>query len=191
VIVASESSLPAARVVADAKAGPDAAGRRASVVAGGPTRQSSARLGLAAVAPDPDDVVLVHDAARPLADAALIRRVVDAVLAGADGAVPVVPVVDTIAVVEAGLVTDVGDRARQRVVQTPQGFRARVLEAAHRAAAAAGELDASDDGGLVLRHVSGSRIAAVAGDPRNIKVTVASDLERAAALLGRLPGEAG
>jgi 2-C-methyl-D-erythritol 4-phosphate cytidylyltransferase len=88
-------------------------------VDGGSTRSESVRRGLAAV-PDEADVIVVHDAARPLADAELYRRVIEAVLGGADAAIPVVELVDTIRSLDGGTV----DREALRAVQTPQAFRA-------------------------------------------------------------------
>src|SRR5690606_20284537 len=97
---------------------PEVAGLGAdAVVAGGATRADSVRAGLAAV-PGDAEVVLVHDAARPLASTELFERVRDAVLGGAGAVVPVVPVVDTIRHVDGGVV----DRDQLRAVQTPQGF---------------------------------------------------------------------
>ena len=142
-----------------------------AVVAGGATRTESGRAGLAAVPPEAE-VVLVHDAARPLADAALFTRVIDAVRGGAAAVVPVVAVTDT--------VRDVGgapvDRERLRAVQTPQGFDAAVL----RAAMASGA-EATDDAGLV--EAAGGRVTFVEGDPSNRKLTTPEDLLVARALL--------
>jgi 2-C-methyl-D-erythritol 4-phosphate cytidylyltransferase len=115
--------------------------------------------------------VLVHDSARPLATAELYGRVVEALNAGAAAVVPVVPVADTIRRVAGGVV----DRADLRAVQTPQGFRADVLRAAH---AAGG--DATDDAGLV--EALGHPIVMVEGDPVNRKITTADDLVVARAL---------
>ncbi len=141
----------------------------AHAVGGGVTRSDSVRAGLAAV-PGDADIICVHDAARPLATAALYRRVIDAVAAGADGAVPGVPVVDTIKVVdERGHITATLDRASLVAVQTPQAFRAEVLRAAHASAA-----DATDDAALV-EHAGGCCVV-VDGEPTNRKITDAADL---------------
>jgi 2-C-methyl-D-erythritol 4-phosphate cytidylyltransferase len=139
-------------------------------VAGGETRSASVRAGLAAV-PDEAEVICVHDAARPLADAGVYQRVIDAIREGADGAVPAVPVSDTIKVVGAdGVIVATPDRAMLVAVQTPQAFRAEVLRAAH---AAGGE--ATDDATLV--EAMGGRVVTVPGDPRNRKITDRSDLD--------------
>ena len=130
-----------------------------SVVAGGASRAQSVRHGLDVV-PDEAAVILVHDAARPAASAALFRRVVEAVAAGADGAVPGIAVTDTLRRREGGAV----DREELVAVQTPQGFRAEALRAAH---ARGG--DATDDATLVER--AGGTIVVVEGEATNIKLT--------------------
>ena len=145
------------------------------VVAGGDSRSASVRAGLAAV-PEEAAVVLVHDAARPLADRALFERVVDAVRGGADVAIPVVAVSDTIRHVDGGVV----DRDDLRAVQTPQGFAARALRSVH-----VGEPDATDDAGLV--EAAGGSVALVDGQPSNLKLTDPHDLVVAEALLAAGP----
>ena len=140
----------------------------AAVVEGGATRSHSVRAGLSAV-PDDADVIVVHDAARPLATAALFRTVITAVEAGADAAVPTVALADTVKRVEHGQVIETVARESLAAAQTPQAFRAAVLRAAHADAA-----DATDDAALVER--AGGRVAAVPGDPRNRKVTDPDDL---------------
>jgi 2-C-methyl-D-erythritol 4-phosphate cytidylyltransferase len=144
-------------------------------VEGGATRSASVRNGLAAV-PDDADVIVVHDAARPLASAALFAAVIDAVRAGADGAIPVVPVTDTIKRVDGARVIETLERAELVAVQTPQAFRADALRKAH-----AGAGEATDDAALV--ESIGGTVVVVAGDPANIKVTTADDLRVAEALL--------
>ena len=142
-----------------------------AVVAGGPSRAASVRNGLAAV-PHEADVICVHDAARPLATPEIYERVVQEVHSGAAGAVPVVPVTDTIRSVDGGVV----DRSTLQAVQTPQAFRAELLRMAHADAA-----DATDDAGLV--EAAGYAVVAVDGHPRNIKVTHPDDLAAAEAWL--------
>ena len=124
---------------------------------GGATRSESVRAGLAAVPPDAE-VVVVHDAARPLATAALFDAVIDAVRAGADGAVPGLPVADTLKRVDDVRVIETVDRVGLVAVQTPQAFRAGVLRAAHAPAA-----DATDDAALV--EALGGTVVVVPGDP--------------------------
>jgi len=143
-----------------------------AVVVGGATRSASVRRGLEAVPADAG-VVLVHDAARPLATPALYARVVAAVRAGAEGVVPAVAVVDTVRSLDGAPV----DRDRLRSVQTPQGFPAAVLRRVH---ATGG--DATDDAGLV--EAAGGRIALVEGERANLKITEAADLAVASALRG-------
>lgn len=146
-----------------------------TVVAGGATRSESVRAGLAAV-PDVADVIVVHDAARPLAGEALWKAVIDAVDRGADGAIPACPVTDTIKkkTPEGAVVTV--DRSDLFAVQTPQAFRADALKEAH-----AGGADATDDAALV--EAAGGRVVLVDGDPHNIKVTASADLLVAEALI--------
>jgi 2-C-methyl-D-erythritol 4-phosphate cytidylyltransferase len=149
-----------------------------TAIAGGATRSESVRAGLAAV-PGDASVILVHDAARPLADEALFERVIGAVRGGADGAVPGVTVPDTVKRVgSSGEVLETLDRAALRVIQTPQAFAAGVLRRAH-----AGGGEATDDAALV--EAAGGRVVVVEGDPNNLKVTGPVDLERAEALLER------
>ncbi len=149
---------------------PAADAERESGVAGGATRSESVRAGLAAV-PDDADIVCVHDAARPLASPELYRAVIDAVVAGADGAIPGVAVVDTIKVVDdRGVVAATPARASLVAVQTPQAFRADVLRAAH----ATGS-EGTDDAALV--EAAGGRVVVVAGEVTNRKITDPADLD--------------
>lgn len=142
----------------------------ARVVAGGSSRSGSVRAGLAAVPADVE-IVAVHDAARPFASDELFARVVNAVRSGADGAVPGIPVPDTIKRVDAdGAVIDTPDRSRLVAVQTPQAFRASVLRSAHDSA-----VDSTDDAALV--EAAGGRVVVVEGDLRNRKITLPEDLE--------------
>jgi 2-C-methyl-D-erythritol 4-phosphate cytidylyltransferase len=134
------------------------------VVAGGATRSDSVRNGLAAL-PGDVDVVVVHDAARPVPVGRVWDRVLAAVAEGADAAVPGVPVADTLRELDGGAV----DRNRFVAVQTPQAFRASALRAAH-----ANGGDATDDASLV--EAAGGRVVVVDGDPTNIKVTTPIDL---------------
>jgi 2-C-methyl-D-erythritol 4-phosphate cytidylyltransferase len=167
---------------------PAADAEREGGVSGGATRSASVRAGLAAV-PDAADVICVHDAARPLASADIYRRVIDAVLDGADAAIPAIAVNDTIKTVDRsvdatadvwGSVVDTHDRDRLVAVQTPQAFRADRLRAAHRSGS-----DATDDAGLV--EAAGGVVVVVRGDPINRKITEPDDLAWAR---GRLAAEA-
>jgi 2-C-methyl-D-erythritol 4-phosphate cytidylyltransferase len=152
----------------------------AVVVAGGATRQESVRRALAAL-PHDVEVVLVHDAARAFAPVALIESVAAAVVAGADAVVPVVPVADTVKQVdERGVVVATVDRSMLRAVQTPQGFRRSLLEAAHRQPGAG---DATDDAALV--EAMGTTVVTVPGSPEAFKVTRPFDVAVAEALLAR------
>lgn len=146
-----------------------------ATVPGGATRSESVRAGLAAVPADAD-VVVVHDAARPLASPDLFRRVVAAVRAGADGAVPGCPIADTVKRVEGDRVVATVPRDDLVAVQTPQAFRAAVLRDAH-----TGAPEGTDDAALV--EAAGGTVVVVEGEPRNMKLTVADDLAVAEALL--------
>ncbi len=146
------------------------------VVVGGATRSASVRAGLASVDADAD-IVVVHDAARPLASAELFSAVVDAVRGGADAAVPGVPLPDTVKRVVGDRITATVPRDDLVAVQTPQAFRSSVLRSAH-----ADGGDATDDAALV--EDAGGIVVLVAGDPRNIKITANADLAVALALEG-------
>jgi 2-C-methyl-D-erythritol 4-phosphate cytidylyltransferase len=148
-----------------------------SVVPGGSTRQESVRLAVSAL-PASVEVVLVHDAARPLVPVELVDAVAAAIAAGADAVVPVLLLADTVKQVADGVVVATPDRASLRAVQTPQGFRRVVLADAH-AMAAAG--DATDDAGLV--EALGLRVRTVPGSAEAFKVTRPLDLMLAEALL--------
>jgi 2-C-methyl-D-erythritol 4-phosphate cytidylyltransferase len=147
------------------------------VVEGGPTRSASVRRGLSAV-PDDADVIVVHDAARPLASADLFAAVIAAVAdKGADAAICALPVSDTIKVVDGTVVTATLDRSALVSVQTPQAFAAGLLRRAH-----AAEAEATDDAALV--EALGATVRVVPGDPRNVKITTPADLRTAELLLG-------
>jgi 2-C-methyl-D-erythritol 4-phosphate cytidylyltransferase len=153
------------------------------VVAGGPTRQESVRAALAAL-PDDVGIVLVHDAARPLAPVELVDAVARAVRAGAAAVVPVLPVTDTVKRVQGDVVVETVDRSQLRAVQTPQGFRRAVLEEAH---LDPGAVDATDDAGLVER--AGHRVVVIPGAEEAFKVTRPLDLVLAEAVWSRIrPG---
>jgi 2-C-methyl-D-erythritol 4-phosphate cytidylyltransferase len=149
----------------------------AGVVAGGATRNESTRNGLRSLAAAPDDIVLVHDAVRPLVPLDVVLRSIAPVADGsADATDTVIPSADTLVIVDAGAVVEIPERGRYRRGQTPQVFRMEVLERAYEAASAAGDLGATDDCSLVLRYVPGARVLAVAGDEVNLKITTRIDL---------------
>jgi 2-C-methyl-D-erythritol 4-phosphate cytidylyltransferase/2-C-methyl-D-erythritol 2,4-cyclodiphosphate synthase len=138
-------------------------------VFGGATRQASVRAGLEALSARRPDLVLVHDAARPFASAALIARGIAA--AGASGAaIPALPVADTVKTVDpSGIVTGTIERAQLRLVQTPQAFAFATLLAAHQRASAAGREDFTDD--AALAEWAGIKVATFAGEAANVKLT--------------------
>jgi 2-C-methyl-D-erythritol 4-phosphate cytidylyltransferase len=151
-------------------------GKVSACVAGGETRADSVRAGLAEV-PEDAVVVLVHDAARPLLPEAVIERVLAPLSDGWDGAVPGVPVSDTLKRVGAdGAVLETVERGSLYAVQTPQAFPVDVLRRA-----LAGGVDASDCAGLV--EAAGGRVKIVPGDPQLLKVTTADDLAKIASWL--------
>jgi 2-C-methyl-D-erythritol 4-phosphate cytidylyltransferase len=151
-------------------------GKVNACVTGGETRAESVRLALSEV-PDEVAVILVHDAARPLVQDDVVERVLGPLGEGWDGVVPALPLADTVKRVRGDEVVETLDRAELRAVQTPQAFVAAVLRGAY----SAGGADASDCASLV--EARGGRVKVVPGDPRLIKVTDATDLERVAALL--------
>jgi 2-C-methyl-D-erythritol 4-phosphate cytidylyltransferase len=137
---------------------------------GGETRADSVRAGVAEVG-DEADVILVHDAARPVLPEDVIERVLGALNEGWDGAVPALPLADTIKRVEAGQVVETLTRSELVAAQTPQAFLAPVLRKA-----LGGDLaGATDCAALVERN--GGRVTTVLGDPRLLKVTDQADLE--------------
>lgn len=163
------------RVIVVLPVGMDWDGDGAAAVPGGERRSDSVRAGLAAVGDDAD-VLVVHDAARPLASKSLFDAVIGAVRDGADAAVPAVPIPDTLKRVEGARVVETVTREGLFAVQTPQAFRADALFQAH-----AGAPDATDDAALV--EAAGGIVVVVPGDPRNLKVTAPEDLALAEALV--------
>ncbi len=165
-----------------------AAGDRADlgrVVTGGATRQESVAAGLAALWGDVT-VVLVHDAARALTPPALIDAVAQAVTAES-GAIPALPVVDTLKRVDGEAVIGGVDRSELAAAQTPQGFPRDLLEAAYARAQAAGA-EYTDDAALFS--AAGHPVRRIEGAARGFKITTPADLERARLLLAA-PAPAG
>jgi 2-C-methyl-D-erythritol 4-phosphate cytidylyltransferase len=150
-------------------------GKVVESVTGGATRAASVRAALAEVSEDAA-VVLVHDAARPIVPEEVIERLLTALNEGWDGAIPVLPLPDTVKRVEGDQVVETIDRKGLAMVQTPQAF---VATALRDAVASGGE--ASDCSALV--EARGGRIKAVPGDPRLVKVTEPADLELVASWL--------
>jgi 2-C-methyl-D-erythritol 4-phosphate cytidylyltransferase len=146
----------------------------AAAVTGGATRAESVAAGLAAV-PDDADLILVHDAARPFASAELVTRVLEP-LGSADGAVPGVPVTDTVKRVQSGVVVETPERSQLVAVQTPQAFRAEVLRRAY--AGPPEQVAAATDCASLVEAIGGT-VAAVEGEPGNVKITTPDDLAEA------------
>jgi len=145
-------------------------GKVVSCVTGGDTRAEAVRSGVAEVADDATAVV-VHDAARPLVTDAVVERVLKRVAEGWDGAVPALPLADTVKRVRANEVVETVDRSELVAVQTPQAFEASVLRQALRGDVAS----ASDCASLV--EAQRGRVAVVEGDPALFKITSPADLE--------------
>lgn len=156
-------------------------GKPVTVVGGGERRQDSVRRGLAALPDGFDGIVLVHDAARPLVDAALIENVVAAAIR-AGAAIPVLLVTDTIKRLEDGMVRATVDRSTLGAAQTPQGFSIALLREAYEAADRDG-VQLTDEAMAVER--MGRPVRAVPGSARNRKITTADDLAWAEDLLER------
>ena len=147
-----------------------------SCVTGGATRAESVRAALAEV-PEDAVVVIVHDAARPLVADAVVERVLGPLAEGFDGAVPGLPVSDTVKRVDGNVVVETIDRSSLVGAQTPQAFLAGSLRRAYSGDLAGG----TDCASLVER--AGGRVAVVEGDPRLLKVTTPADLALAEHLL--------
>ena len=155
-----------------------AAGKVVASIAGGPSRALSVGAGLAEV-DAAASIILVHDAARPFASAELVDRVLDA-LDGADGAVPGLPVSDTVKRVRDGTAVETLDRSELRAVQTPQAFRAEALRRAY--SGLREDISIATDCAQLVEKAGGT-VVVVEGAPANIKITDAGDLERAEALV--------
>jgi 2-C-methyl-D-erythritol 4-phosphate cytidylyltransferase len=142
-------------------------------VPGGRERQESARLGIESLNADENDIVLIHDAARPV----IAQQLIDQVIISArsvGAAIPVIRNTDSLIHHESGLVIDYLDRNLTAQVQTPQGFRFRIIQHAHLCALENNIRNACDDGSLVL--AAGYPVAAVSGELSNIKMTTRADL---------------
>jgi 2-C-methyl-D-erythritol 4-phosphate cytidylyltransferase len=146
------------------------AGKVVACVTGGATRAESVRAAVDEV-DDDASVIIVHDAARPLVDDEVIERVLKPLSEGFDGAVPTVPLADTVKRARGGQIVETLDRAELVAVQTPQAFLADTLRRA-----LGGDITAATDCSSLVE-AAGGRVAAVAGDHRLLKVTEPSDLE--------------
>jgi 2-C-methyl-D-erythritol 4-phosphate cytidylyltransferase / 2-C-methyl-D-erythritol 2,4-cyclodiphosphate synthase len=155
--------------------------------AGGATRQASVHAGLEALAAQEPDIVLIHDAARPFVSLALISRAIDAA-SRTGAAIPVIPVTDTVKLVDAGgNIEATPERARLRVAQTPQAFRFDVILDAHRRAARDGRSEFTDD--AAIAEWAGLTVATFEGDAANMKLTTHEDFVREEARLASLLGD--
>jgi 2-C-methyl-D-erythritol 4-phosphate cytidylyltransferase len=152
----------------------------ATIVPGGPSRDASVRAALERV-PAAVRIVVVHDAARPFASPDLFARVVGELRRGGDGAIPVVPVTDTVIRVRGAVLAGSMSREELSLSQTPQAFRATALREAHAAAEAAGS-SFTDDATMV--HWAGFEVRTVPGDASNSKITSLADLAEADRRMG-------
>ena len=177
VVVAPASHLSVASAIATRVAGPVPV----TVIAGGNTRQASVSLGLAALSPDVE-TVLVHDAARALTPSALFDRVTRAVQSSGSGVIPSLAVTDTIKRVDGSAVLETVDRSSLVHVQTPQGFPRSLLAAAYAAAIE----EYTDDAALFA--AAGHPVIVVEGEARAFKITTPWDLRRAETVLGVTSG---
>lgn len=146
-------------------------------VVGGESRQESVRLGLESLAHRPPEIVLVHDAARPLVSPELIDRVLEG-LKKSSAVVPALPVTDTLKRVDNDTIAETLDRKQVYAVQTPQGFHFAPLLEAHRKLQGK---NLTDDAALMEK--TGAKVTLVDGDPDNIKITTEKDIERMTSLL--------
>jgi 2-C-methyl-D-erythritol 4-phosphate cytidylyltransferase/2-C-methyl-D-erythritol 2,4-cyclodiphosphate synthase len=159
------------------------AGQLLPAVTGGARRQDSVRAGLEALAAQKPDLVLIHDAARPFVDAELINRVI-AYLAAHAGALPCLPVTDTLKRGQEGRVVETVAREDLWRAQTPQGFKFDAILAAHRAAATDDSREFTDD--AAIAEWFGLDVALVEGSKHNRKLTTVEDLKIADEML-RVP----
>jgi 2-C-methyl-D-erythritol 4-phosphate cytidylyltransferase/2-C-methyl-D-erythritol 2,4-cyclodiphosphate synthase len=148
------------------------------LVAGGATRQESVALALAALEPASPSRVLIHDAARPNVPGAVVERLL-AAIGDHDAAIPVLPVVDSLALASEGLMAGTARREDLRRVQTPQAFRYPAILDAHRAWQ--GDADAGDD--AQVARAAGLSVALVEGDERLRKLTFAADFRTGGAMV--------
>ena len=160
----------------------DTASLNLHIVHGGDTRSESVRAGLDKVTSITDlssnEIILVHDAVRPLAKKSLFLETIRAIQNGADAAVPAIPVTDTVHSKDGEII----DRSKLMSLQTPQAFRAEIITEIHKS-----KPEATDDISLcVLQKL---RVAYIEGDSQNLKITEPHDLETARALLTSQSGE--
>lgn len=150
-----------------------------AVIAGGATRQESVLLGLEYLEAAPDEIIVIHDGARPLVTPGMIDSICN-LDESSHGLIYAVPVTDTVKAIEAGYVRSTLNRESLVAVQTPQAFRFEVILSAHRGAAQEG-FTGTDDASLVER--TGGTIRVLEGDRNNIKVTYSDDISMVESIL--------
>lgn len=152
------------------------------IVTGGATRAQSVEAAIAAVNPTEQDIVLVHDGARPLAGEPLVRRIIDTCISGTPAVVPALKPTDSLMELSNDDSAAPVDRARYLAVQTPQGFNGKLLADAYRTCRA--DIARMTDDASVA-YAAGCRVQYVEGNPYNLKITNPADLEIAEVLLRR------
>jgi len=146
------------------------------VVLGGIRRQDSVKIGLGQI--KSSDFVMIHDGARPCVSSALIRRAITE-CENTDAAIPVVPINDTVKMVDASVVTSTVDRSSLYASQTPQVFRYKTISELHRKLT----FEVTDDASVA--EIYGVEVSTFEGDPENIKMTTPLDMEIAEIILKR------
>lgn len=141
-------------------------------IEGGATRSGSVRQGLKLIDSNNSEIVVVHDAVRPLASQQLFTQVIQAIKDGADAATPALPITDTINTTDGEVI----DRTKLLSLQTPQAFRADILKELH-----ASEPEATDDISLFIE--ANKKVAYIDGETQNLKITEPIDLEIAELLM--------
>jgi len=183
-IALRENEIPSfrERLLSETK---DVLQKKVELVVGGEHRQQSVEHALNAISAAPDDIVLMHDAVRPLVTSEIIREVIQAA-EKYGAAIAGLPAIDTVKQVErtaeGAIVKATIPRAAVVLAQTPQGFRYSVIKKAFDEATADGFMG-TDEASLVER--SGHDVAVVMGSPRNIKITNPGDMELAEFYLNR------
>ncbi|MBU1084452.1 MAG: 2-C-methyl-D-erythritol 4-phosphate cytidylyltransferase [Candidatus Omnitrophota bacterium] len=155
-------------------------GKIIDIIPGGDTRQKSSFLGVKRC-PEDAKIVLIHDAARPFVSRSIIEEVIKAA-EDKGAAAPAIDVTDTIVFEDSGYISGVPERKKMKRMQTPQGFKYKVILKAHREGEEQGAEGITDDCGLIIR--SGLAVRIIEGDTHNIKITDRKDLSEAGRYLG-------
>jgi len=182
VIACPENEIPRMKALTDSCA------KSLSVIAGGQTRQASSRKAVNSIICSDDDIIVIHDAARPFVTPEMILEcAAKAALDGAAGAY--IPAIDTVAEVSGSIVKFIPHRENMYYTQTPQAFKARLIKNSHDLAYMQGEESATDDVSLVI--AAGHQVSVAKGSPANIKITSNFDYDAALQAALRLDGAKG